>query len=384
VPALLRRFNVRQVLEILQRQGPCTRADLTRCTRISAPTMSKLVEALVRQGVLERTRKRRHTGGRPAVVFQFARGRGGVAGIVLDIREIVLTAAGLDGRPDPAHVRRIPTPRSFDLLVETVADEFRRFWPPALGPCRGVGMTLPGLIDRRSGLVRFSPNLHFLDSRNPAEALSRRLGIAVAAFQEEHALALAARRFGAARDLSDFALIDISAGFGMGVVSAGRFIEGARGFAGEIGHLRVRPEGPPCSCGNRGCLETVASDTALAAAVSAREGRTMTMDEIIAEVRAGRLRLEGLLEDVLEHLAFAVSVVVNIFNPEAVLLHGRLFEIEDNLLNRLAERARRMALAPSMEQCRIVYADADKPLGAIAGILERVYDGIGPRALRAV
>ncbi len=378
VPGLLRRLNVRKVLETIQSVGPCTRADLTRTTRISAPTMSKLVASLVREGMIERDPKPVTTRGRPGVLFRLARKRGGVHGVVIDVRDVTFVSATLDGAIDPAATVTMPTPRSFDALIDLVCTQVRALAAPLKNPCRGVGMTIPGLIDRRTGRVTFSPNLHFLDGRNPGQIVAERLGLTVVTTQEEHALCLAAQRFGAAKGLSDFALIDVSTGFGMGVYSGGRFIEGSRGYAGEIGHVMVRPEGSPCGCGNRGCLETIATDRALADAVSAREGRTLTIDEVIEAVRDGRIQLDGLLEGVLEYLAIGVATVVNIFNPEAVLMHGRMFDIEDGVLPRLIERVRRRALAPSMEECRIIRAQANKPLGAVAGILNQLYSNTGP------
>ena len=164
----------------------------------------------------------------------------------------------------------------------------------------------------------------------------------------------------------------------MGVVSAGRFITGSTGFAGEIGHIRVQLEGRPCGCGNRGCLETVATDYALARAASERAGRPLTIAQVAEEVRQGRLALEGILEDVLEYLALAVSMVVNIFNPQAVFLHGGLFEIEDNIVSRIVERTRRMTLRPSLDVCQVLRTRVNKPAGAVAGALERVWAEFGP------
>ena len=120
VPGLLRRLNVRRVLETVQSVGPCTRADLTRLTRISAPTMSKLVASLVREGMLERDPKPVTTRGRPGVLFRLARRRGCVHGVVIDMREVTIVAASLDGAIVPARTVTLPTPRSFDALVDLV------------------------------------------------------------------------------------------------------------------------------------------------------------------------------------------------------------------------------------------------------------------------
>ncbi len=102
--------------------------------------------------------------------------------------------------------------------------------------------------------------------------LAERLGIECILVQEEHALCLAERCFGSARGLDDFAMLDISTGVGLGVMSRGRLLLGRSGFAGEIGHITVDIRGRRCGCGNRGCLETVACDSALAWQVSQKLG----------------------------------------------------------------------------------------------------------------
>lgn len=379
VPALLRRLNVRRVLETLQSFGPSTRAQLTRRTRISPPTMSKLIAQLERDGLIEQEAELQATAGRPGVVFRLATQRARVIGAVIDADRCTVVAAGLDGAIDPALTRSFVSPQTFDELIARLADHVRAAACDNDPPVRGVGLTVPGLIDRAEGRVVFSPNMHYLDGRNPGQALARRTGFEVATVQEEHALCLAARAFGRARGLADFALVDLSRGFGMGVFSQGQFITGSRGYAGEIGHITVQPGGRQCGCGNRGCLETVATDHALAQACSERLGRPVDIGQVIDLVRGGSLAVGSMVEDALDHLAVGVAAVINVFNPECVLLHGRMFDLSEDMLDRLTRRVRARALEPSFQCCRIERAAADKPLGAVAGAIQQLCANLGPR-----
>ena len=210
----------------------------------------------------------------------------------------------------------------------------------------GVGVTVPGLIDHRRGLDILSPNVHVIDGRSPGRDLGERLGLECVMIQDQHALCMAERHFGRARGLDDFAILDVSSGVGMGVMSGGRLVRGHSGFAGEIGHITVAPEGRRCGCGNRGCLETVASDTALARRVSRRLGRQVDIDEVIRlAARASSIREED-CKEVVRYLAIGLATVINIFNPSTLFIHGQLFDADEGLFARVLEQTRKRALCP--------------------------------------
>ncbi len=106
--------------------------------------------------------------------------------------------------------------------------------------------------------------------------------------QECHALCLAEQVYGAAKGVSDFAMLDISEGLGLGVMHGDKLLQGHSGFAGELGHVTVELDGRPCGCGNHGCLETVATDAALVNLVSERTAQRWETDELIAAIRSAR------------------------------------------------------------------------------------------------
>src|SRR5262249_17468181 len=152
-------------------------------------------------------------------------------------------------------------------------------------------------------------------------------------------------------------------------------LEGHSGLGGELGHITVDIHGKTCGCGNHGCLETVATDTALAAAVSSRLRRKLTIEEVVPLLSDGEVRAEEELREVLEHLAVGLAAVINIFNPSKLFVYGRLFDAGPDLFERLLERTRCRALAPSLTDCAIVRARGSKRLGAIAGIIHRLTTG---------
>lgn len=375
VPALLRQLNERSVLAALQGDGPLSRAEISRATGISSPTVNRVVSSLLEARLLEEREPERSGVGRPGKLVQLATQHVSVLGCVIGTRSSEWTVAGLDGSVADDAIRTFTTPADYDELVSECARHARALMDQRSGTVLGMGISVPGLLNRREGQTIVSPNLHQLDGRNLGADLQDRLQMDVAVVQECHALCLAEQMYGAAKRIADFAMLDISEGLGLGVMHGGRLLQGHAGLAGELGHVTVELDGRPCGCGNRGCLETVATDSALAAAVSATCGRNLDLDQIIARVRAGELALDGPFDRVLDYLAVGVAAVINIFNPHKLFIHGRFLDADESLFARLLERVARRALAPNLADCAIVRARGSKRLGAVAAAIRGVTHG---------
>jgi N-acetylglucosamine repressor len=373
--SLLRQLSEREVLAAIQGHGPLSRAEITRRTGISGPTVTRTVAALLEAGLLEEGDICRQALGRPGRVLRLATSAVSVLGAVVGARRCELVSAGLDGQIHEEHVRHFATPARYGDLVNAFARHARQIMDERKAQVLGLGISMPGLLNRRERRTVFSPNLHQTDGQRLAEDLQERLGLEAAILQESHALCLAEMTYGAARDVADFAMLDISEGLGVGVVHGGRILEGHSGLAGELGHITVDIHGKPCGCGNRGCLETVATDTALTSAVSSRVRRKLTIEEVVALLQGGSFAASDELDEVLEYLAVGLAAVINLFNPSKLFVHGRLLDAAPNLFARLRERTRCRTLAPSMADCEIIRACGNKRLGAVAGIIHRLTTG---------
>jgi len=377
-PQLLRRMTVRRVLELLQSNGPSTRADLTRLSGISAPTVSKAIAALLDSGLVEEGEASAASLGRPGTVLRLARDAAQVIGVVVDARECRVSASGLDGQIRGDLVESFPTPRTYQTLIDQISRAAARLMERPSVKTLSLGMSIPGLINRREERAVFSPNLHVTDGHSPAVDLSRRLGIDCVMYQETHALCLGERMFGGPEPLDDFVVLEISTGLGLGVITEGRLMEGHSGLAGELGHVTVVPDGRLCGCGNHGCLETVATDSAFARAISEQVGRPVEIDEAVSLIRDNVLRADDELRRVCEYLAIAMAAAINVFNPATLFVHGRLFDAQDGVFEMACELTRRRALAPSLADCRIQRARFNKSQGAIAAAMQLVLDSLGP------
>jgi glucokinase len=237
------------------------------------------------------------------------------------------------------------------------------------GEISAVGFGLPSLIDRERGVAASTVHLPLQDVPF-RDLMSERLGVPVALDNDGNAAMVAEHRFGAARGADNAVLIALGTGIASAIVTNGQLVRGATGAAGEIGHMVIDQDGELCSgsCPNRGCLETLASGTAIA-----REGLAAAEkypESDLGRALAGSREITGALVVELAHdgdraarevvaligsrLGVGIANVINIFNPEVVVIGGGVIAAGDLLLDAAREVAMDRALSPSKDVAKIV------------------------------
>jgi glucokinase len=199
-----------------------------------------------------------------------------------------------------------------------------------------VGIAAAGLVEFPTGILRFAPNLAWRDLKL-VEEIGGAFGLPTIAENDATAAAWAEVRFGAARGCHDALFVGVGTGIGGGIVSDGRLVRGAHGFAAEIGHIVVEPDGPVCGCGNHGCLEQVASGSAitrqgrkaatrhphsLIAELSGGDPERVTGELVADAARRGDAAATGILTEVGFRLGQGIAGLVNVLDPEVVVVGG--------------------------------------------------------------
>ena len=243
----------------------------------------------------------------------------------------------------------------------------------AVGPVDSVGIALPGLFDR-DGRGVLLPNLHGDWVGRPIAApLEEALGSPVCLINDGHAFALAEARIGAARGADDVLCVVCGTGIGGGLVIGGRLHLGVEDRAGEVGHHTVLVDGPPCGCGNRGCLETVAGARAIAEAAGRR-----SFDEVVASARGGDERSRGALARAAAYVGIALANLMIFFAPQRIVVGGGVAAAGDLLFDPLrAEVERRAGRVAPLGAIEIVPATLGPDAGAVGAALaaaEPAYD----------
>lgn len=228
-----------------------------------------------------------------------------------------------------------------------------------------IGIGVPGLYDATTGVARFLPNFPGAWAGRPvAGPVGDALGLPAALINDARAFGLAELRLGAGRGAASMVGLTLGTGIGGVIAVGGRVHQGHHGTAGEIGHQTIDAEGPPCACGNRGCLEVFARADRIAAACG-----TATAEEAIARARAGDQRaLDGFAE-VGRALGIGIANMIVVISPDRVVLGGGNAVAADLLLPAIHEELRRRVHTTSLAEVQIVVAELGTWAGAIGAAI---------------
>ena len=306
-----------------------------------------------------------------------------MAFVGIDLGGTQLRVAVADTRGRLRTVVRHPTEAArgrqhvIDRIVNAVAEALKLDGTAARS-VRALGIGLPGPVDPAAGLVISPANLPGFHDVPLNRILSRATGIASFLHHDAHLAALGEHRRGAARGASELIYVTVSTGIGAGLILRGELYAGAHGIAGEIGHIVVQPGGPRCRCGNYGCVEAVASGTGImhAARVAAPKmpGSALhrihdpTPEDVVRAARAGDELANGILESAGTYLGIAMGTLINLFNPQLIVLGGSVIKAGHPLLAPM----RRSMIASSWKASRRGLRIVRPALGGDAGLIGAV------------
>ncbi|MEA2582823.1 MAG: hypothetical protein QOF33_908 [Thermomicrobiales bacterium] len=337
---LIREINQSLVLGLVRDQGPISRTDIAERADLSPATITDITAVLIEQGLIYEHEAGVSTGGRRPILLALNRQAGLVLGAKLTDREIVSALIDLDAEIVDRQTAALGDDGSLehvvDVLAGLVADLRSRH------PGRrifGLGLGLAGVVDRRSGVCRFSPFFQWHDVPI-GRLLEERLALPVVLDNDVNTLTLAEQWFGAGSGVADFLVVTLGRGVGMGMVLDGRLYRGGNGGAGEFGHATMATDGPLCDCGKRGCLEALVSSPALLRRLQSTLGSDVTFDEAVALARAGDLTARAVFAEAGRILGLALSHLINIFNPPLLIVGGEGAVAADLFLDPLRETLR--------------------------------------------
>jgi len=269
-----------------------------------------------------------------------------------------------------------PTADTRERLLSTIAEaimEVQRGYEVG-----GVCLAVPGFILARENKVLSAANLEAIEGIPLKEELGGRTGLPVTVENDANAAAWGEFRFGVGKDIDDLVFVTLGTGVGGGIISHGVLLRGARGMGGELGHITVQPGGPRCGCGNHGCLEALASGTAIAR--RAREVadqrpdsalgrlamvRTPLGEDVLDLARKGDETALEVLQEAGTWLGIGLATFVNLFDPEVIAIGGGLSEAGDLVLEPARRELRLRSTSPSRDLVEIRKAT----LGARSGML---------------
>ena len=366
----VRRANLSAIARELHYAGPLSRSELGTRTGLTRSTIRALIGEVAAAGLVnEAGPAPLGTPGRPSVVVTPNADRPAVLALEVNVDSIAGAVVGFGGVLH--QIERIERPRGKLSLDQTVADlaalarRMHRFHAHR-EDVAGIGVAVAGIVRQTDGFVSLAPNLGWQDV-----ALGRALRNAIGAFvpvavaNDADVGALAEVRRGAARGCANVIFISGEVGIGGGLIVDGRPVNGAAGYAGEVGHMPINPGGVPCHCGSVGCWETeIGEDAVLVRAGHPRGGGRRQMEAVLREARRGDPTALAAMDHVGQWLGRGLAGLVNILNPERIVLGGRFGRLFPFVSATVASQLDRYTIEAPRRLVRVVPAalGEDAPL----------------------
>lgn len=385
----IKQVNAGRVYKLIDLKGPISRIDLSKQSELAPASITKITRELIEAHLIHETTVQEATSrGRPAVGlqtnnegWQFLSMRLGRGYLTIALHELggdVLIDTKID-----IHERD-----QDDVLARLLheIDEFFQTYAEQLDRVTSIAVTLPGLVNSEQGIVLQMPHYN-VENLALGPEIYKETGLPVFIANDTRAWALAEKLFGNSQDNDNSVLISIHHGLGAGIILDGRVLQGRHGNIGELGHIQIDKEGKLCHCGNRGCLETVASSQAIRDQVKARlangEASTLsvfedvTIEQICAAAAHGDELAVEVIEQLGRYLGAAIAIVINLFNPEKILVGGVINQAKSVLYPEIQKCIEEQSLSVYHQDLELVesrfYKQATMPGAAL--IKQALYDG---------
>ncbi len=372
----VRERNLAIVLNYLWDAGrPISRAELVSTSGLNKSTVGNLLAQLQGWGFVREGGRSEPRPGRPGTLIDLNPDAGRVIGAEIGVGFVSVIVTDMKARV--VWQRKVETQETRTAVSERqkrVLDLAERLVQKAIREAAsahrlfGIGLGVPGLVDHVTGTLLFAPNLHWRDVPL-RERWTERFGVPVIVENEANAAAFGEQMLGVAKGVADFVYLSAGVGLGAGFMIGGELYTGVGGFAGEVGHMTVEPDGPQCNCGNRGCWETLVGPTAILRQV--REAAAHARSSKLSAPGSGeesRLRMEHVLEAALRqdaavlkilnevgrYLGLGIANLINMLNPSLIVLGGVLSLAAPYILPRAREEVSLHALVQPRKGVEII------------------------------
>lgn len=338
---LQREYGRRRLLNQIRGSGPVPRIELSDLTGISRATVTTITAELLQSGLIEEvprsqddTDARR---GRPRVDLKICGSARLVAGVKISNRQLSLVLLDFEGTQLGELETEIEKPvHAPDELANILTDAVEQLAQHAgyqLSDISGVGLGIAGVVKADKGFIYWSPSL---SERNVefGRILGQRLGRPAFVDNDANLVAVAEKNFGLGRSHSDFIVVTIESGVGMGLIINGDLYRGTQGCGAEFGHTKVHLDGALCRCGQRGCLEAYVADYALLREAQTMpgaqtdDGANQQIEALLSAARGGDATAKRIVERAGRVFALGLANLVNIFDPELIILAGEQMQFD--------------------------------------------------------
>lgn len=383
----LKNYNRRTVLNYIRRNQSATKAKLASVTGLTFMAMKKMLEELEALGLIRSVHKETCGVGRKAISYAINENYKYTIGIHINKYSTSIALLNLSG--EIVRIEKHSMEREFinqNEFVELITNSVKNLIEIS-GVDRtrvlGIGVGAPGPVDCENGIILMPPNLPILNYLPLKEILEKKTDLPVYVNKDTNVIALGEYWYGDVGECSNLVYIDVDMGIGSGLIIDGRVNVGANSIAGEFGHIALDINGPLCNCGNRGCLEAMSSGIAVLREMKEQiekeehhplyyKRNALTMKDVFEMVNQKELLTISILNQSAFYMGVAVSNLINILDPEIIVLGGILIQNYSRYFSIVQDVANKRKVKGARENKMVVSVLKDN--AGVVGAAEEVAD----------
>jgi len=364
---IIRKWNLSSIFKAIRKQGPISRIELTEITGCSAGTVSNHVRTLIKKGFVIETEKGISSGGRKPIQLMINPHKAYIFSIEIEVNQIKIVMFDLEIKVVTKSIIPIIYKDNYKKTLKQVFFEMDKMMEEKnlkLDNLLGTGVAVPGLIDKEKGILEFAPNLGWKNVYI-SKIFKDKYNLPVILDNEAKAAAIGEREFIYPK-MDNMVFISINEGIGCGVILNGELYRGASGNAGEFGHIIVDTNGPLCHCGNKGCWETLASESYIVNRYLklSNSNKELTKKEIYQLGKNGHKKVIEIFNEAGRNIGIGLVNIINGLSPELLVIGGGIVEIKDYVYEEIIKKLEENALSISYRSVKIKFSK----LGSLAAV----------------
>lgn len=363
----VRRWNLSSIFKLIRKRGPISRIELTKISGCSAGTASNHVRTLIEKGFVIETQKGISSGGRKPMQLMINPNKAYIFSIEIEVNKIKIVLFDLEIKVITKNIIPITYKNDYRKTLEQVFFEMDKMMEEKdlkLDNLLGIGVAVPGLIDKVKGILEFAPNLGWKNV-HISEIFKDRYGLPIILNNEAKAAAIGERE-SIYPKVDNMVFVSINEGIGCGIFFNGGLYRGASGNAGEFGHIIIDTNGPLCHCGNKGCWETLASESYIVNSYLKlpNSNKELTKKEIYQLGKNGDKKIIEIFKEAGRNIGIGLVNIINGLSPELLVIGGGIVEIKDYIYEEIVKKLEESALSVSYRNVEIKFSE----LGSLAAV----------------
>ncbi|TXC90627.1 ROK family protein [Metabacillus litoralis] len=333
--AYIKKINRSLIIGKILKEGMISRADLSKITKLTRATISVQVADLLQEELIVESQQEHNTVGRKPIMLSLNRKAGYALGIDLDYKQVTFTLSDLGGNPVKTVVTELMN-SNYDEILKLLAKEIRKF-DEKCSESRfgliGVVIGVHGIVSKKE-IIDFIPQ-HKWENKNLKEDLAKELNMNIRIENNANLCSFAEQVY-EHHQSENLISISMYSGIGLGVLINGELLKGYHGYAGEMGHMIVVPDGKPCNCGNSGCWELYASEASLFSELeNLHQVKNLTYQQVEKFINDHDQLTLNLLAQYIKYLTVGLNNIINLLNPETLVLNSELLKLYPDAIHEI-------------------------------------------------